>query len=57
MAKREKRDELEEQGERSHAMGYRQGVEDAVKVFWKFFANDYTGVAAIRELNKLLEEN
>ena len=48
-------DDLEQQAEQSHSLGYQQGINDAIAVFWKFFANDYTGVDAIKELKKLKE--
>lgn len=50
-------DDLEQQAERSHKLGYEQGVDDAIKVVMKFFANDWTAVDAFKALSKLKEEN
>lgn len=43
------------EGQRVHETGRQLGADQAIAVFWKYFSNDYTGVAAIRELRKLKE--
>ncbi len=41
----------------SFSIAYAKGVDDAIVVFKKYFGNDWNGVDALRDLNKLKEQN